>query len=45
MGCVAYLLDRQGSGTRKDRGWHWWDTRSEEFYSLPFDLNKFFSSV
>ncbi|KAL2543133.1 Nucleobase-ascorbate transporter 6 [Abeliophyllum distichum] len=39
--------------TKKDRGMHWWDrfrsyktdTRSEEFYSLPCNLNKFFPSV
>jgi nucleobase transporter 1/2 len=38
---------------RRDRGYHWWDkfrsfktdSRSEEFYSLPFNLNKFFPSV
>ncbi|GFS32644.1 xanthine/uracil permease family protein [Actinidia rufa] len=38
---------------RKDRGRHWWDKfqsfkidkRSEEFYSLPFNLNKYFPSV
>jgi len=56
-GTVAFFLDntleRHGSTVRKDRGWHWWekfrsyrsDTRSEEFYSLPFSLNKFFPSV
>uniref|UniRef100_A0A0D9VKV9 Nucleobase-ascorbate transporter 6 n=1 Tax=Leersia perrieri TaxID=77586 RepID=A0A0D9VKV9_9ORYZ len=56
-GFVAYLLDntihRHDSSVRKDRGFHWWDkfrsyrtdTRSEEFYSLPFNLNKFFPSV
>ncbi|KAG2399136.1 Nucleobase-ascorbate transporter [Vigna angularis] len=56
-GVVAYFLDntlfkREGS-IRKDRGKHWWDkyksfkgdTRSEEFYSLPFNLNKYFPSV
>jgi solute carrier family 23 (nucleobase transporter), member 1 len=54
---VAYLLDntlhRHESSVKKDRGYHWWDkfrsyrtdTRSEEFYSLPFNLNKFFPSV
>ncbi|KAI7734477.1 hypothetical protein M8C21_030285 [Ambrosia artemisiifolia] len=54
---VAYFLDntlhyRDGS-VRKDRGKHWWDqfrsfnsdSRSEEFYSLPFNLNRFFPSV
>ncbi|XP_030458126.1 nucleobase-ascorbate transporter 6 [Syzygium oleosum] len=56
-GCLAYFLDntlhRKDGGVRKDRGKHWWDkfrsfkgdTRSEEFYSLPFNLNKYFPSV
>ncbi|PWZ21593.1 Nucleobase-ascorbate transporter 6 [Zea mays] len=56
-GFVAYLLDntidRHEASVRRDRGYHWWDkfrsyrtdTRSEEFYSLPFNLNKFFPSV
>ncbi|KAL6013583.1 Nucleobase-ascorbate transporter 6 [Asimina triloba] len=56
-GFVAFFLDntldREDGTTRKDRGYHWWgrfrsfksDTRSEEFYSLPFNLNKFFPSV
>ncbi|RWW88381.1 hypothetical protein BHE74_00002743, partial [Ensete ventricosum] len=56
-GFVAFLLDntlhRHDSAVRKDRGFHWWqkfrsfkgDTRSEEFYSLPCNLNKFFPSV
>lgn len=56
-GFVAFFLDntlnRHDNATRKDRGYHWWDkfrafktdTRSEEFYSLPFNLNKFFPSV
>ncbi|XWS51011.1 hypothetical protein CRYUN_Cryun12cG0139700 [Craigia yunnanensis] len=56
-GCLAYFLDntlhRKDSGVRKDRGKHWWDkfrsykgdSRSEEFYSLPFNLNKHFPSV
>ncbi|OMO78444.1 Xanthine/uracil/vitamin C permease [Corchorus olitorius] len=56
-GCVAYFLDntlhRKDSSIRKDRGKHWWDkfrsfkgdSRSEEFYSLPFNLNKYFPSV
>lgn len=56
-GCVAYFLDntlhKRDSAIRKDRGKHWWDkfrsfkgdTRSEEFYSLPFNLNKYFPSV
>ncbi|ERN18603.1 hypothetical protein AMTRI_Chr12g239140 [Amborella trichopoda] len=54
---VAVFLDctmRFGeSSLRRDRGWHWWekfhsfktDSRSEEFYSLPFNLNKHFPSV
>ncbi|OMO57345.1 Xanthine/uracil/vitamin C permease [Corchorus capsularis] len=56
-GILAMFLDvtlhRKDNTTRKDRGMHWWDrfrsfktdTRSEEFYSLPFNLNKFFPSV
>lgn len=56
-GCLAFLLDitlhRKDGSVRKDRGKHWWDkfrsfktdTRSEEFYSLPFNLNKYFPSV
>lgn len=56
-GLLAFFLDitlhRKDNQTRKDRGMHWWDrfrsfktdTRSEEFYSLPFNLNKFFPSV
>ncbi|XP_038983844.1 nucleobase-ascorbate transporter 6-like isoform X1 [Phoenix dactylifera] len=56
-GLVAYFLDntlhRHDSATRKDRGRHFWDrfrsfnadSRSEEFYSLPFNLHKFFPSV
>ncbi|XP_072953732.1 nucleobase-ascorbate transporter 6-like [Typha angustifolia] len=56
-GFVAFFLDntlhRHDHATRRDRGYHWWDrfrsfrtdTRSEEFYSLPFNLNKFFPSV
>ncbi|CAN1334642.1 Nucleobase-ascorbate transporter 6 [Linum perenne] len=56
-GVVAYFLDntlhKKDSAIRKDRGKHWWakfksfkgDTRSEEFYSLPFNLNKYFPSV
>lgn len=45
-------LDRASSFTRPDSGRHWWgkfksfhaDTRSEEFYSLPYNLNKYFPS-
>lgn len=56
-GLLALFLDvslhRKDVATRKDRGMPWWDkfksfktdTRSEEFYSLPFNLNKFFPSV
>ncbi|XP_028781730.1 nucleobase-ascorbate transporter 6 [Neltuma alba] len=56
-GVVAFFLDntlhRRDAAIRKDRGKHWWDkfksfkgdTRSEEFYSLPFNLNKYFPSV
>ncbi|KAF6175902.1 hypothetical protein GIB67_003390 [Kingdonia uniflora] len=56
-GVVAYFLDvtlhKNDSETRRDRGMHWWDkfryfgrdTRSEEFYRLPFNLNKFFPSM
>ncbi|KAK3193059.1 hypothetical protein Dsin_024369 [Dipteronia sinensis] len=53
---VAFFLDithsRRHSATRQDSGRHWWvkfryfdkDTRSEEFYSLPWNLNRFFPS-
>ncbi|KAJ9187617.1 hypothetical protein P3X46_003047 [Hevea brasiliensis] len=56
-GILAFFLDltlhRKDNATRKDRGMNWWDkfrsyktdTRSEEFYSLPFNLNKFFPSA
>ncbi|KAL8142383.1 hypothetical protein V2J09_015415 [Rumex salicifolius] len=56
-GVLAMLLDvtllKKDSATRKDRGMQWWDkfksfktdSRSEEFYSLPFNLNKFFPSL
>ncbi|KAG6686642.1 hypothetical protein I3842_11G030300 [Carya illinoinensis] len=55
-GCLAYFLDNtlhRDSAIRKDRGKHWWDKfrtyksdpRTEEFYSLPFNLNKYFPSV
>lgn len=56
-GFLALFLDvtlhRNDTATRRDRGVQWWDkfrsfrsdTRSEEFYSLPFNLNKFFPSV
>ncbi|CAL9151137.1 nucleobase-ascorbate transporter LPE1-like [Musa acuminata AAA Group] len=54
---VAYFLDctllRGEASIRRDRGWHWWDkfrsyrtdTRSEEFYALPYNLNKYFPSL
>lgn len=56
-GFLAMFLDitlhKKDNATRKDRGMHWWDrfrsfktdSRTEEFYSLPFNLNKFFPSV
>eukprot|EP00268_Persea_americana_P012076 TRINITY_DN1506_c0_g1_i1.p1 TRINITY_DN1506_c0_g1~~TRINITY_DN1506_c0_g1_i1.p1 ORF type:complete len:533 (+),score=82.10 TRINITY_DN1506_c0_g1_i1:760-2358(+) len=56
-GLVAFFLDTTlhwgDNAARKDRGYHWWDKfrsfktdpRSEEFYSLPYNLNKFFPSV
>ncbi|XP_073291497.1 nucleobase-ascorbate transporter 6-like [Primulina huaijiensis] len=56
-GILAYFLDntlhKKDGQIRKDRGKHWWDKfrtfksdpRSEEFYSLPFHLNKHFPSV
>ncbi|KAG6511382.1 hypothetical protein ZIOFF_029450 [Zingiber officinale] len=54
---IAYFLDctlhHKEESTRKDRGWHWWekyrtfkgDVRSEEFYGLPYNLNKYFPSL
>lgn len=56
-GVLALFLDvtmpPKDNPTRKDRGMLWWDrfrsyktdTRSEEFYRLPFSLNRFFPSV
>lgn len=56
-GILAYFLDntldKKDPQVRNDRGRHWWDrfhsfksdARSEEFYSLPFNLNKYFPSV
>ncbi|PAN45581.1 hypothetical protein GQ55_9G125700 [Panicum hallii var. hallii] len=53
---LAYLLDCThlywDASVRKDRGWHWWekfksyrhDSRSEEFYALPYGLSKYFPS-
>ncbi|GMH01305.1 hypothetical protein Nepgr_003144 [Nepenthes gracilis] len=54
---VAYFLDntlqRNNDTVKRDTGEHWWDKfrsfsgdkRSEEFYSLPFKLHKYFPSV
>ncbi|XP_044477125.1 nucleobase-ascorbate transporter 6-like [Mangifera indica] len=54
-GIVAFFLDNTlyKKDAKKDRGKHWWakfryfkdDPRSKEFYSLPFNLNKYFPSV
>nr|AAC19401.1 permease 1 [Mesembryanthemum crystallinum] len=56
-GIIALFLDltlhRRHTATRRDSGRHWWkkfrtfdaDTRSEEFYSLPWGLNKYFPSL
>ncbi|GJN23657.1 hypothetical protein PR202_gb11323 [Eleusine coracana subsp. coracana] len=53
---LAYLLDCTHlyweASVRKDSGWHWWekfksyrhDARSEEFYSLPYGLSRYFPS-
>ncbi|MBA0771606.1 hypothetical protein Gotri_007099 [Gossypium trilobum] len=53
---VAFFLDCTHSyghsSVRRDSGRHWWekfrnfntDTRSDEFYSLPANLNRFFPS-
>ncbi|KAK6945970.1 Nucleobase cation symporter 2 family [Dillenia turbinata] len=53
---IAFLLDLtlsyRDSTHRKDSGRHWWvkfrsfdtDTRSAEFYSLPYNLSKYFPS-
>lgn len=55
-GIVAMFLDltlaRKHDHTRRDSGRHWWakfkyfhkDPRSEEFYSLPYGLSKYFPS-
>ncbi|MCO5603806.1 hypothetical protein L7F22_057958 [Adiantum nelumboides] len=50
---IAIVLDNtlQVTSAKKDRGMTWWekfktwkgDTRNEEFYSLPFNMNKYFS--
>ncbi|KAL0545563.1 hypothetical protein IC582_015449 [Cucumis melo] len=54
---VALILDctlfRENDATRKDSGLLWWekfclyssDVRNDEFYALPFCLNKLFPSV
>ncbi|GJY43670.1 nucleobase-ascorbate transporter 6-like protein, partial [Tanacetum coccineum] len=54
---VAFFLDNtlhyKDKSIRKDRGKQWWDkfrsfktdSRTEEFYSLPFKLNRYFPSV
>ncbi|XP_058093327.1 nucleobase-ascorbate transporter 1-like [Magnolia sinica] len=49
---VAIVLDNtvDVEGSKKDRGMPWWakfrnfrgDVRNEEFYTLPFNLNRFF---
>ncbi|KAE8707600.1 Nucleobase-ascorbate transporter 6 [Hibiscus syriacus] len=53
---IAFFLDSTHSyghsSIRRDSGRHWWekfrtystDTRTEEFYSLPANLNRFFPS-
>ncbi|KAL4332421.1 hypothetical protein GQ457_07G042960 [Hibiscus cannabinus] len=46
-------LSRENDETRKDIGLNWWerfslyksDVRNDEFYALPFRLNKFFPSI
>ncbi|TVU45585.1 hypothetical protein EJB05_05075 [Eragrostis curvula] len=54
---LAYLLDCTHlyweASVWKDSGWHWWekfksyrhDPRSEEFYSLPYGLSRYFPSL
>ncbi|MBA0765993.1 hypothetical protein Gotri_015085 [Gossypium trilobum] len=56
-GSLAMFLDvtlhGKDNATKRERGMHLWekfksfkkDARSEEFYALPFNLNKFFPSV
>lgn len=49
---IALFLDNtlEVENSKKDRGMPWWvkfrtfrgDSRNEEFYTLPFNLNKFF---
>lgn len=55
-GVLAFFLDMtlppKDETTKKDRGMIWWkrfrsfksDNRSEEFYSLPFNLSNYFPS-
>ncbi|KAK8513372.1 hypothetical protein V6N12_052564 [Hibiscus sabdariffa] len=46
-------LSRENDETRKDIGLNWWerfslyksDVRNDEFYALPFRLNKFFPAI
>lgn len=54
---VAYLLDCTHQywevTVKRDRGWFWWekfksykyDSRSEEFYALPYGLSRYFPSL
>ncbi|XP_062098225.1 putative nucleobase-ascorbate transporter 10 isoform X2 [Humulus lupulus] len=54
---VALILDcslsRENDSTRKDSGLHWWekfslygsDVRNDEFYALPFKLDKLFPAL
>lgn len=54
---LGYLLDCTHlyweASVRKDRGWFWWekfksykqDSRSEEFYALPYGLSRYFPSL
>jgi solute carrier family 23 (nucleobase transporter), member 2 len=54
---VAYFLDatmsHKHASTHHDSGRHWWekfrtfrqDIRSDEFYGLPMNLNRFFPSA
>ncbi|XP_074288424.1 nucleobase-ascorbate transporter 4 [Silene latifolia] len=56
-GIIALFLDltlhRSHTATRRDSGRHWWkkfrvfegDTRSREFYALPWGLNRYFPSL
>ncbi|KAK9129705.1 hypothetical protein Sjap_010192 [Stephania japonica] len=50
LDCTLHLRD---PAIRRDSGYHWWekfkyfktDTTSEEFYSLPWGLTKYFPSI